>query len=101
MPLENRKEVVSLLAEHQIPLFEDDTFGELRHGKDRPRSLKSFDRKGLVLHCSSVSKKKPLTTVCRLSAAFMFPAPSLNRTNPAPVCCRSFLPSTFHLLPHF
>jgi DNA-binding transcriptional MocR family regulator len=56
MPLENRRELVSLLAEHQIPLIEDDTFGELWHGKDRPRSLKSFDREGLVLHCSSVSK---------------------------------------------
>jgi DNA-binding transcriptional MocR family regulator len=29
MPLENRRELVSLLAEHQIPLIEDDTFGEL------------------------------------------------------------------------
>jgi DNA-binding transcriptional MocR family regulator len=29
---------------------------QLWHGKDRPRSLKSFDREGLVLHCSSVSK---------------------------------------------
>ena len=56
MPLENRRELVSLLAEHEIPLIEDDTFGELWHGKDRPRPLKSFDRKGLVLHCSSVSK---------------------------------------------
>ena len=56
MPLENRKELVALLAEHEIPLIEDDTFGELWHGKDRPRPLKSFDRSGLVLHCSSVSK---------------------------------------------
>lgn len=56
MPLENRRELVSLLAEHGIPIIEDDIFGELWHGKDRPRPLKSFDRKGLVLHCSSVSK---------------------------------------------
>lgn len=56
MPLENRKELVGLLAKHEIPLIEDDVFGELWHGKDRPRPLKSFDRNGLVLHCSSVSK---------------------------------------------
>ena len=56
MPLENREELVALLAEHQIPLIEDDVFGELWHGKDRPRPLKSFDRNGMVLHCSSVSK---------------------------------------------
>lgn len=56
MPLESRRELVALLAEHEIPLIEDDTFGELWHGKERPRPLKAFDRKGLVLHCSSVSK---------------------------------------------
>jgi len=56
MPLENRRELVSLLAGHGIPLIEDDTFGELWHGREQPRPLKSFDRDGLVLHCSSVSK---------------------------------------------
>lgn len=56
MPLENRQELVSLMAEHEIPIIEDDTYGELYHGKERPRPLKSLDRNGMVLYCSSVSK---------------------------------------------
>lgn len=45
-----------MLAEKEIPLIEDDIYGELYFGKNRPQSCKSFDRKGLVLLCSSVSK---------------------------------------------
>jgi DNA-binding transcriptional MocR family regulator len=56
MPLEHKKRLVSMLAEREIPLIEDDIYGELYFGKSRPHSCKSFDRKGLVLLCSSVSK---------------------------------------------
>lgn len=56
MPDENKKRLVDMLAKKEIPLIEDDIYGELYFGKTRPKSCKSFDKKGLVLHCASVSK---------------------------------------------
>ena len=53
---ENRQALVAMLAEREIPLIEDDEFGDLNYDGTRPRSAKSFDEKGLVLYCSSVSK---------------------------------------------
>lgn len=56
MPDANKKRLVDMLAKKEIPLIEDDIYGELYFGKTRPKSCKSFDKKGLVLHCASVSK---------------------------------------------
>ncbi len=56
MPEENKKKLVKMLAAKEIPLIEDDIYGELYFGKKRPVTCKSFDKKGLVLLCSSVSK---------------------------------------------
>lgn len=56
MPDESKKELVDLLATAEIPLIEDDIYGEMYFGKTRPRSCKSYDRHGLVLYCSSFSK---------------------------------------------
>jgi DNA-binding transcriptional MocR family regulator len=55
MPEERKRELVELLARHQIPLIEDDVYAELYFGA-RPRPAKGFDRKGLVLNCGSFSK---------------------------------------------
>lgn len=56
MPDENKKEIVSLLAEKDIPLVEDDVYGEIYFGKHRPRTFKSWDKNGGVVLCSSFSK---------------------------------------------
>lgn len=56
IPAENKERLVELLAKNEIPLIEDDIYGELYFGKTRPRTCKSFDRKGLVMLCSSISK---------------------------------------------
>lgn len=56
MPDTCKKQLVDMLAEHEIPLIEDDVFGECYFGETRPRTCKSYDKKGLVLLCSSVSK---------------------------------------------
>lgn len=56
MPVENKKTLVSLLAKHQIPLIEDDLFADLNFSGNSIPSAKSFDKEGLVLYCSSVSK---------------------------------------------
>jgi DNA-binding transcriptional MocR family regulator len=56
MPDENKKQLVDMLAKREIPLIEDDIYGEMYFGKTRPKTCKAFDKKGLVLHCSSFSK---------------------------------------------
>jgi DNA-binding transcriptional MocR family regulator len=39
-----------------VPLIEDDVYGELYFGSQRPKPAKAFDASGRVLHCSSFSK---------------------------------------------
>lgn len=56
MPDAHKKEVVALLAKHNIPLIEDDIYGDLYFGAQRPTCCKAFDEEGIVLWCSSVSK---------------------------------------------
>ena len=51
-----KKALVELLARHQVPLIEDDVYGELYFGDKRPMPAKAFDTQGLVMHCSSFSK---------------------------------------------
>ena len=56
MPDENKKKLVEIITKHNIPLIEDDIYGELYFGKTRPRNCKYYDTKGLVMYCSSLSK---------------------------------------------
>jgi DNA-binding transcriptional MocR family regulator len=56
MPPSRKQALVELLARHQVPLIEDDVYGELYFGLNRPPPAKVFDQQGLVLHCSSFSK---------------------------------------------
>lgn len=56
MPDDRKRELVGLLARHDIPLIEDDVYGDLACGQSRPVATKAFDEKGLVLYCSSFSK---------------------------------------------
>ncbi|AKT36400.1 PLP-dependent aminotransferase family protein [Chondromyces crocatus] len=56
MPDESKERLVGLLGRRDIPLIEDDTHGDLHFDDVRPRVAKSFDRRGLVMLCSSFSK---------------------------------------------
>ncbi len=56
MPEPKKRALAELLSRHQLPLIEDDVYGELYFGESRPPPVKAFDRDGLVLHCSSFSK---------------------------------------------
>jgi DNA-binding transcriptional MocR family regulator len=56
MPDANKKSLVELLTRREIPLIEDDIYGDLWFGATRPRTAKSYDKQGLVLLCSSFSK---------------------------------------------
>lgn len=56
MPDEIKKEIVTLLEQHNIPLIEDDVYGDIYFSSKRPICCKSFDQTGNVLLCSSISK---------------------------------------------
>lgn len=56
MPDERKKQLVEIITAKQVPLVEDDIYGELYFGRQRPRTCKTYDTRGLVLHCSSLSK---------------------------------------------
>lgn len=51
-----KKALVELTARHNVAIIEDDIYGDLPLSGERPRTAKSFDRKGLVMLCSSFSK---------------------------------------------
>lgn len=51
-----KKQLVQLITKHEVPLIEDDVYGELYFGKHRPSTCKQFDTEDLVMYCSSFSK---------------------------------------------
>lgn len=53
---EDKHELLEILGRHEIPLIEDDIFGDLSHAQHRPHAARAFDRRDLVLLCSSFSK---------------------------------------------
>lgn len=59
MPDANKKALADLTARRNVAVIEDDVYGDLAYQSPRPRTVKSFDKKGLVLLCSSFSKTLP------------------------------------------
>lgn len=53
---EYKKNLVGLLTRHNVPLIEDDIYGDLAFNGTRPKTAKAFDTENLVLLCSSFSK---------------------------------------------
>jgi DNA-binding transcriptional MocR family regulator len=54
---DDKKALLKLVYRYpNVTLIEDDIYGELSFSGKRPRALKSFDTKGNVIYCSSVSK---------------------------------------------
>jgi DNA-binding transcriptional MocR family regulator len=53
---EKKKSIVDLLERYEVPLIEDDVYGDLAFLPQRPRMAKSFDRSGRVIVCGSFSK---------------------------------------------
>ncbi|MGC9527814.1 MAG: PLP-dependent aminotransferase family protein [Limnospira sp.] len=51
-----KKELVEILERYDVPLVEDDVYGDLGFGESRPKAIKAFDKRGLVLYCASCSK---------------------------------------------
>jgi DNA-binding transcriptional MocR family regulator len=53
---DRKRDLVELLGRREIPIIEDDAYGDVPFEGERPCALKSFDIKGLVLLCGSFSK---------------------------------------------
>jgi DNA-binding transcriptional MocR family regulator len=53
---EKKRALLQLLSRYQVPLIEDDVYGELYFGPHRPLPAKAYDVENLVMHCSSMSK---------------------------------------------
>ncbi len=59
LPDKNKKDMADLTSRWNVAVIEDDVYGDLAYETPRPRTVKSFDKKGLVLLCSSFSKTLP------------------------------------------
>ena len=56
MSLERRKKMMEIVTKYEIPVFEDNPYGDLRvAGEDVP-NIKSFDEDGIVIYSGSFSK---------------------------------------------
>ena len=58
MTNEQRQELVAMLETHDIPLIEDDAYGDLYFHGEKPKPAQLYSEKGLVLTCSSFSKNR-------------------------------------------
>lgn len=56
MPDEKKAALAKLVAEHDVPVIEDDIYGDLHFEEARPKPLKAWDTEGRVLLCSSFGK---------------------------------------------
>jgi DNA-binding transcriptional MocR family regulator len=55
-PDDAKREIVEILTGLEVPIIEDDIYGDLHYGSSRPTSMRAFDESGLVISCGSVSK---------------------------------------------
>jgi DNA-binding transcriptional MocR family regulator len=62
-----KRALVQLAESQDTPLIENGVYNPLHFGDKPPTTLKSFDRSGIVLHCSSFSKT--LTSATRVGWA--------------------------------
>ncbi len=56
IPDEKKEKLATLITRNGVPLIEDDIYGDLFFEGSRSKAVKAFDKKGLVLFCSSFSK---------------------------------------------
>ncbi|RFP15212.1 PLP-dependent aminotransferase family protein [Duganella sp. BJB488] len=56
MPDANKQRLAQLLTRHDIPLIEDDVYGDLCFTPQRPWPVKAYDSSGHVMLCASFSK---------------------------------------------
>ncbi|KXL52233.1 2-aminoadipate transaminase [Anaerotignum neopropionicum] len=54
--LQKRKEFIDIINKYEVPVIEDNPYGELRFEGESMPTLKSFDTKGLVVYLGTFSK---------------------------------------------
>lgn len=75
MPEAARVQLLALAASRQIPIIEDDIYGDLHHHGNRPRCLKALDKTDTVILCGSFSK----TLAPGYRAGFIAPSKHLEK----------------------
>lgn len=56
LSLERRKKIMEIANKYDLPIIEDNPYGELRFKGERLPAIKSFDTKGLVIYHGTFSK---------------------------------------------
>ena len=56
MPDDGKMRLLKMTQRYNIPIIEDDIYGDLRYQQPRPHTLHSLDTEGRVILCSSFSK---------------------------------------------
>lgn len=56
MPDAKKKRLVQLLSEYEVPLIEDDIYGNTAFDQSRPKVAKAYDTDGWVMLCDSFTK---------------------------------------------
>ncbi|QDU35005.1 putative HTH-type transcriptional regulator YdcR [Poriferisphaera corsica] len=51
-----KKALAGMLERYDVPLIEDDIYGDLCFGEERPKTVKAYDKCDHVIYCSSFSK---------------------------------------------
>jgi len=77
LPVDRKKQLVRMLAEHDAVLIEDDIYGDLPHEGERPNAVKAYDEQGNVIYCGSFSK----TVSPGLRIGWTIPGRNLDRLN--------------------
>lgn len=81
MPDDNKRRLAELMASRGVAVIEDDIYGDLHPGSERPWPIKAFDRAGNVMLCASFSKSlSPALRVGYVAAGRYRPAVALQKT---------------------
>jgi DNA-binding transcriptional MocR family regulator len=56
IPDDKKRAVLDLLSRHRVTLIEDDIYGDIYFGNERPRPFMALDRRADTIYCSSFSK---------------------------------------------
>jgi DNA-binding transcriptional MocR family regulator len=56
MPEASKREVLALLARFGVPLIEDDVYGDIHFGRERPKPFIALDGGANTIYCTSFSK---------------------------------------------
>lgn len=52
----DKRALLAVLAQHDVPLIEDDVYGDIHFGRERPKPFIALDGGANTLYCSSFSK---------------------------------------------